>query len=398
MPSPYRKFWSLNSEVTFLNHGSFGACPTYILERQHEIQMELEANPMDFLHRTLENRLDYARTRLSEFVGTTRQNLVFVTNATTGVNAVLQSIPFNVGDEILVSDQEYNASRNALNFVATLKNLKVTCVHLPYPFAKEEDILDPILNALTPKTKLLLIDHITSATGVILPIEIIVKELDKRGIDTLIDGAHGPGMVPLNLDKLQVAYYTGNCHKWMSTPKGSALLYVRPDKQAGIHPSVISHGYNSLREDKSKFSIQFGWTGTFPVSAWLAVPDTIDYFAKLVPGGWKGVMQYNHDLLLKGRDLICKKLGIEPPCPDRFQGSMVSIPIPPDPQKRPPLMPRFEAFLQNEFWEKYRIEVPVFFWPDFEHRFVRLSTQLYNSLDDYEVLAEALIKELSNEN
>lgn len=391
----YRKEWSFPEEITFLNHGSFGACPRIILERQDKLRHELEQNPMDFLHRTLEKRLDTARERLASFVGCSPECLVFVSNATTGVNAVLQSLDLRQGDEILVNNHEYNASRNALDYVAGLKGCKVICIEIPYPVQSKDDVIEPFLAAATPRTRLAMFDHITSATGFIMPVKELTERFNQLGIETLIDGAHGPGMVPLELEKLGATYYTGNCHKWMCTPKGSALLYVQQGKLEKIHPPVISHGWNTLRTDRSKYLIQFGWTGTLCPTPWLCIPDTIDYLENLVPGGWSAIQKRNHELALAGRDLICRELGMPIPCPDEFQGSMVTIALPPDPQLRPPLLLRFEAILQNRLWEEHRIEAPIFFWPDFKTRWVRISAQLYNSIEDYQKLAEALKKELS---
>lgn len=397
MMKSYKELWALDPEITFLNHGSFGACPTAILERQNEMRRELEANPMDFLHRTLEPRLDAARQRLADFIGCKFENLAFVPNATSGVNAVLQSISLNQTDEVIATNHEYNACRNALNFVARQRGFKVVEVQIPYPVHRIEEAVNPILEAITPRTRLLLLDHITSATGFIMPVEPIIQEFNNRGIDTLIDGAHAPGMVKLQLEKLGATYYTGNCHKWICSPKGSALLYVRPDKIESIRPPIISHGYNTLRSDRSKFLIQFGWTGTLCPTPWLCIPETLDYLGQEIPGNWPAIMERNHRLALQGRDIICRALNVSPPCPDEFHGSMVTIPIPPDPKGRPPVLPRFEALLQNELWVQHKIEVPIFFWPDLKNRHLRISAQLYNSVEDYQVLAEALLEELARE-
>ena len=397
MMKSYKELWPLEAGTTFLNHGSFGACPTAIIKRQSEMLKELEANPMDFLHRTLEARMDAARQKLADFVGCSYENLAFVPNATSGVNAVLQSISFNKTDEVIVTNHEYNACRNALNFVAQQHGFKVVEVQIHYPLQRAEEAINPILEAITPRTRLLLLDHITSATGFIMPVERIIQECNKRGIETLIDGAHGPGMLELHLDKLGATYYTGNCHKWMCTPKGSALLYVHPEKIKNIHPTVISHGYNTVRKDRSKFLIQFGWTGTVCPTPWLCIPETIDYLERVIPGGWPLIRERNHRLALLGRDLICQALNVKVPCPDEFHGSMVTIPIAPDPLERPPALPRFEALLQNELWVQHKIEVPIFFWPDLKTRHVRISAQLYNSIEDYQVLADALVEELAKE-
>jgi pimeloyl-ACP methyl ester carboxylesterase len=266
-PSPFAVHWDLDPAVTFLNHGSFGGCPRVVVAAQRAIQDELEREPVRFLHRELEQRLDVARDALCEVVDCDPQDLVFVRNATEGVNTVLRSLQFAPGDELLTIDHEYNATQNAMRFVAERSGARVVVAHVPFPIRDAQQVVDAVLAAVTPRTKLLVIDHITSPTGIVLPIERLVRELDARGIDTLIDGAHGPGMVPLSLRNLGAAYYTGNCHKWLFAPKGCGFLWARADRQEGIHPAVISHGYgqgftDSISQhwgDRPLEDLQKGW-------------------------------------------------------------------------------------------------------------------------------------------
>ncbi|HZI30862.1 MAG TPA: aminotransferase class V-fold PLP-dependent enzyme, partial [Candidatus Binatia bacterium] len=257
-PACNPNLWGLDREITFLNHGAFGACPRAVLQFQQEMRIRMERQPLQFLVRDLEPLLDQARKRLASFVGGNAENLVFVSNATAGVNTVLRSLSFKRGDELLVTDHEYNASRNALDFVAKPTGARVVTAKVPFPLKSEEEIIAAILERVTPRTRLALLDHATSQTGLIFPVERLVRELTARGIETLIDGAHAPGMVPLDMKKLGATYYTGNCHKWLCAPKSAAFLYVQRDRQKSIRPLVISHGANSPRKDRSRFQIEFG--------------------------------------------------------------------------------------------------------------------------------------------
>jgi len=393
-PAADPQLWLLDPEIIFLNHGAFGACPRRVLEFQSEWRARLERQPMQFLVRELEAHLDAARETLAQFVGADTGDLVFVPNATSGVNTILRSLVFQPGDELLVTNQEYNACRNALDFVAERSGARVVVAKIPFPFRSADEIVAPVLKNVTARTKLALIDHVTSQTGIILPIARLVGELNQRGVDTLVDGAHAPGMIPLNLKQLGAAYYTGNCHKWLCAPKGAALLQVRRDRQKFIRPLTISHGANSSRKDRSRFLIEFGWPGTFDPSASLSVPGAVRFIGSLLPGGWPEVMARNHALALAARKILCASLGIAEPCPEEFIGSLAAVPIPDAAPDALPRLPFNEYPLQDALRIKHRIEVPVISWPAPPRRVLRLSAQLYNSLPQYELLARSLIGEL----
>ena len=393
-PAADPQLWLLDPAVIFLNHGSFGACPRQVLEAQSEWRARMEQRPIQFLVRELETHLDAARAALAQFVGADAEDLVFVPNATTGVNTVLRSLTFQPGDELLVTNQEYNACRNALDFVAERSGARVVVAHLPFPFQHEDELVAPVLACVTPRTRLALLDHVTSQTGMVLPIARLVAELKERGVETLVDGAHAPGMVPLRLKEWGAAWYTGNCHKWMCTPKGAALLHVRRDQQPTIRPLTISHGANSARTDRSRFQLEFGWPGTWDPSAALSVPEAIGFMGSRLAGGWPAVMARNRALALAARTLLAESLGVAEPCPPDFIGSLAAVPLPDAPPHALPRLPFNEYPLQDTLRLKHRIEVPIISWPAPPRRFVRVSAQLYNSLPQYETLARALTQEL----
>lgn len=387
-----RRHWSLDPEVCFLNHGSFGACPTRVLEVQQELRAELERQPVDFFLRRFGDRLDAAREVLARFLNAQAEGLAFVQNATTGVNAVLGSLDFAPGDELLVTDHAYNACRNALVHFAQRAGVQVKVAALPFPLEDPEEIVAAILAEVGPRTRLALIDHVSSATAIVLPLERILAELEARAVDVLVDGAHAPGMLPLELDKLGAPYYTGNCHKWMCAPKGAAFLWVREDKRAATRPAVISHGANASTASRSRFRNEFDWIGTLDPSPWLCVPAAIECIGEMLPGGWPAVRRHNHELALAARRLLCDHLGQRVAAPDEMIGSIATVWMP-DAETGPAEVFHEDA-LQRRLWDGWRIEVPIGCWPAPPKRYLRVSAQLYNTLADYERLVEALTSEL----
>ncbi len=378
-----KQHWTLDPNITYLNHGAFGATPRVVLEKQNEYRAQLEREPVRFFVRELEPMLDAARAELAEFIGADPEGLAFVPNATTGVNAVLRSLDLDKFDELLVTTHEYNACRNALDYVATVAGAKIVTIDVPFPIASPDVVVERVLEKVTDRTRLLLIDHVVSQTALVFPVERIVKELAQRGIDTLIDGAHAPGSIPLNVKAIGAAYYAGNLHKWVCAPKGAAFLYVRENRRAGVRPAVISHGANSQRRDRGRFLIEFDWTGTFDPSAWLCVPDALRFIGSLLPGGWISVVQRNHELALEARDLLCEVLQIDKPAPDEMLAAMAAVPLPDAPQPEAPALDP----LQDALLFEHGIEVPVIPWPAPPKRVLRVSAALYNTRADYERLA-----------
>jgi isopenicillin-N epimerase len=393
-PAADPSLWLLDPEIIFLSHGVFGACPRHILAVQNEWRERLERRPLQFLARELETHVDAARGSLADFVGANAEDIVFLPNATAGVNTVLRSLVFQPGDELLVTDYAYNACRNALEFAAERAGAKAIVVRVPFPFRNEEEFIAPILEKVTARTRLAMIDHVTSQTGIVMPIERLVRELKQRGVDTLVDGAHAPGMVPVELKKLGAAYYTANCHKWLCAPKGAAFLHVARDRQHLIRPLTISNGANSRRKDRSRFLIEFLWQGTWDPSACLSVPEAIRFVGSLAAGGWPEIMARNRALALAARKILCVALRADEPCPDQFIGTLVAIPLPDAAPDALPRLPLNEYPLQNILRERHQIEVPIISWPAPPKRLLRLSAQLYNSLPQYERLAEGIVEVL----
>jgi isopenicillin-N epimerase len=394
-PDEWAALWPLERGVAFLNHGSFGACPTEILRHQAALRAEMEAEPVRFLGRELEGRLDAAREALGAFVGAEPDDLAFISNATGGVNAVLRSLRLAAGDELLTTDHAYGACRNTLDFVAERSGARVVVATIPFPVASAEAIVDAVLAKVTPRTRLALLDHVTSPTGLVLPIERLVAALASRSVETLVDGAHAPGMVPLDLRALGAAYYSANCHKWLCTPKGSAFLWVRRDRQADVHPLTISHGATGVRPGRSRFRLEFDWMGTQDPTAWLTVPRAIEYLGGLVPGGWPALMARNRALALHARRLLCDAASTPPPCPEEMIGSLAAVILPDSPTTETRW--RVPDPLQGRLFDGWGVEVPIMRWPAPPHRLIRVSAQLYNHAEQYARLAEALRKELAAE-
>jgi isopenicillin-N epimerase len=384
--SPWKGNWRLAEETVFLNHGSFGACPWPVLEAQQRLRQEMESNPVRFLARNYDMRLDAARNALAEFLGADSGNLAFVTNATTGVNAVARSLDFQGGDEILTTSLDYNACRNVLMEISRTTGAKVVVADVPFPLESADEVVDAILAAVTPRTRLAMIDHVTSNTGLVFPVERIVRELEARGVDTLVDGAHAPGMLALDLEKLGAAYYTGNLHKWVCAPKGAAFLWVRPDKQDAIQPAVISHGNNRVRAGHTAFQNRFDWPATQDPTAWFCAAEAIRWLGEFLPGGWSQLRTHQNEMVIAARRMLCERLQILPPCPESMIGAMATLPMPgklviagvdesPDP-------------VYHRLCDEFGIELHVIRIGGW--RWFRISSHLHNSPDEYRYLAEVL--------
>lgn len=374
-----RDAWQLDDSIHFLNHGSFGATPRAVLEHQRTLRDRLESEPVRFMVRELEPLLDASRSRLADFMGAQAGDLAFVGNATSGVNAVLRSLQFQPGDELVTTSHGYNACTNALHFVAERSGARVVIADLPFPVGDAQAIVDAVLAVVTPRTKLVLLDQITSPTALILPIDALVKTLEERGVPVLVDAAHAPGQVPLHLDATGASFTTGNLHKWVCAPKGCAFLHVRRDRQASVRPTVISHGANSKRTDRSRFQLEFDWVGTQDPTPFLCVPTALDVMGSMVPGGWPALLQRNHDDAVAARATLLDALGTESPCPPSMLGAMASV-----------MLPRAPADLGERLFHDFRIEVPVI--PFAGKTLVRVSLQRHVRPGDVPALVEALRK------
>ena len=380
--------WQLDPDVLHLNHGSFGACPTEVLDVQHGLRSELERNPVKFMLHTYQPLLERSRSAVADFIGADRDGLVFVPNATYGVNSVLRSMEtqFPSGGEIVVTNQTYNACRNAAVVSAQRFGGSVVVVDIPFPIADPSVVTERIMGAVNDKTVLVMLDHVTSPTGCIWPVKELVERLEPR-VPVLIDGAHAPGMIELDLADIGASFYTANCHKWICSPKGAAFLHVAERHRSYMHAAVVSHGYNDGWPNSStRFHAQFDWTGTDEPSARLCVADALDVMANHLPGGWDGVRASNHELALQGRDIVAAALDVDAPCPDEMIGSIAALPLPRPNSAGDGIFDPLMAQLHDDF----NIEVPVFAWPEPPDRVIRISAQQYNTVGDYKRLAEAL--------
>ncbi len=390
-----RRHWLLDPGVVFVNHGSFGACPRPVLDAQTRLREQMEREPVRFFTREAPRLLRDAREALGAFIGADADDLAFVPNASTGLNAVLRSLPLDDRDEILVTDHEYNATRNAAERAARRRGARVVVARVPFPLpggSGPEQVVGAVLEAVGPRTRLAVVDHVTSQTGLVLPVERLVAELHARGVDVLVDGAHAPGMLPLDLRALGAGYYAGNCHKWLCAPKGAGFLFVRRDRQPLVHPTVTSHGANApVAEGNPRFRAEFDWTGTDDPTPALCVPEALRFVAGLAPGGWREIRERNRRLALEARRLVADALGTAPPCPDEMIGSLAAVPVPDDGSFAPAqatsalsLDPLHEALHARG------IQVPVLSCPAHPGRLLRISAALYNDRSDYEYLAQAL--------
>lgn len=384
----FKNLFYLDDRITFLNHGSFGAVPKAILKKQNKLRRKIEKEPVKFFLRDYEEKYEKAREALAGFVKTNKENIVFIPNATTGINIALRSLKISSDDEIIVTNMEYNACRNALYEIAKEKNFKIKELNLPFPLKNMDDVLNILLDNISERTRYLLIDHIVSQTAIAFDIKRIIKEMRRFNIETIVDGAHSVGQIPLNLDDLKPLYFTSNCHKWLFCPKGCAFLYVRDDAMEFTRPLIISHGANSQRKDKSKFFLEFQWMGTYDPTSYLVVPYVFEYLKKVVKGGINEIMKMNRELCLKARNLIVETLNIDKSAPDEMVYSMASFPL--KKAEKEPKEPLFLDELQDRLFYEYKIEVPIIYFPKYPERVLRISAQIYNTIEDYQYLCEAL--------
>jgi isopenicillin-N epimerase len=386
------RHWTLDPDITYLNHGSFGACPRPVLAAQQALRDQLEREPARFFNREAPILLLKALAELARFVGAPADGLAFVPNVTTAINSVLRSIELPAGAELLVTSHEYNATRNILEYVAAERGCRVVVAEVPFPITGPDAVLETVLACTTPRTRLAVLDHVTSQTALVFPIRELVRELEARGVDVLVDGAHAPGMLDLDIGALAPAWYAANCHKWLCAPKGVGFLWAREDRRREVRPAVISHGANAPVPPERRYGIEFFWTGTDDITPALAVPAALRFLNELVPGGGEALRARNRELALEGRRLVADALGVPLPCPDSMIGAMASLPV--------PELPRFGAPravsaleldpLHDALFREHRIEVPVLTCPAHPGRLLRISAQAYNSRGDYERLAAAL--------
>ena len=380
--------WSLSPGVRHLNHGSFGAVPVPVREEQARWQARWDADPTGFVYRDLVPGIERSREALAGFLGADSRGLAFVRNASQGVASVVRSLEETLGpgDEIVTTSHDYNAVRQTLEFSARRTGASVRVVDVPFPIDDPTEVTRRVCDAVGERTRLAVVDHITSPTALVYPIDEIVSRLEPD-VPVLVDGAHGPGQVVLNLDQLGASWYTGNLHKWVCAPHGAAFLHSRTDRLGQTVPTVISHAWNApLVDGSSRYLGLFDWTGTDDVSPWLVVPEVLEVVGGLEPGGWPALIDRNHRLVLAGRSIISSALGVAPSVPEGMIGTMAALPLRDYPGDDPGglLSPLNDRLIEDGF------ETIVSFWPHWPHQVLRISAHHYNQLGEYRDLAERL--------
>ncbi len=375
-----RHEWPLDWDWLTVNHGSFGATPTGVLAAQDQWRQQMEAQPSRFMRLVLPDALREAATQLAQFLGAQGPDVVFVENATVGCNAVLRSLRLQPGDEGLVLTHGYGAVRNTVRYLTERAGARMTEANVPFPRPEPDQILASLDSAITSRTRIAVLDHITSGSALVLPVEAMVALCHRHGVPVLIDGAHGPGQVTLDLSAIDADWYVGNCHKWLCAPKGAAFLWAAPDRQQDLHPVTISHGLGH------GYLEEFDWTGTRDFSPFLAVPDAIEFHERL---GGVALRERNHALALQATALVSRRLNTEQGADSSLMGAMGMV--------RLPLTGEASTARAQE-WRGRMLEaktdVPLHAHSD--GIWLRLSAHAYNTIEDYERLAEIVAAVLRN--
>ena len=365
----------LESGVAFLNHGSFGAAPSAVLEAAERWRQRMEANPDLFLREILPGELRKAAAELARFVRARPDDVVFVDNATAGVNAVLRALELRARDEILATTHTYGAVRQAIRYVCDRTGAKLVEAQITLPVADAGILFSAVADRLSERTRLAVLDHVSSPTGLIFPVAELAALARARGAHVLIDGAHGPGQLELDVPALGADWYVGNCHKWLFAPRSCAFLWCREDSKRELHPLAISHHYGE------GFTAEFDWTGTRDFSAWLAVVDALRFFDRL---GAARVRAYNHDLVVTAASRIAEAWQTPLDAPAAMHGSMIALRLPPRLQAYGPPTRDTAGRLQSALLAEHRVAVAVMALGD--ALWARISGQIYNTPEDYEKL------------
>lgn len=367
----------LDESITFLNHGSFGACPKPILEEYQRLQVEQESDPVHFMQKKLPVYLKEAKKPLAKFIGCNVEDFFFTSNPTVAVNTIMRSLKLEVGDEILTTNHEYGAMDRTWHFYCKKVGANYVRQEISLPITSKESLLDQFWKGCTSKTKIIFINQISSATGLIFPVKEICDKARTLGIITIVDGAHVPGHIDLNIEEMNPDFYTGTLHKWMLSPKGSSFLYVKKELQNSIEPLVVSWGYESVLPSDSQFLDYHEYQGTNDYTAFLTTPKVIEF---LEENNWKEKSKVCLQLVLDNYKRFCDLLNTEPICPitEEFLGQMASIPV----------KTKNGIELKIVLYDKYKIQIPVM--PLNDRFYIRFSINVYNSVADLDVLYQAI--------
>ena len=371
-----RREFLLDPEVAFLNHGSFGACPRPVFERYQARQRELELEPIDFLDRRAPDLLAAARGALADYLGCAAKDVAFVENATTGVNLAARSLDLGPDDEVLATDLEYGACDLAWQWVCRRAGARYVRAGIPLPLDDPLTLVEALFAAASDRTRVLYVSHVTSETGLVLPLEAILARARELGLVTVVDGAHAPAQVPLNLARLGADFYAGNAHKWLCAPKGAGFLHVRPEHQERVEGAVVSWGYRPGGTFVERIERQ----GTRDPAAWLAVPEAIRFQAER---DWDGVRERCRRVALDARRELCDLLGTEPLAPEAMVVQLATV-----------RLPHPAGDLAERLFARHRVEIPV---GGPENDLLRLSVAAYTTPEEIDRLLAALSRELDAE-
>lgn len=368
----------LGQDVTYLNHGSFGARPVAIHEHQEALRRQVELQPIQGIDGDMYELMPSIRDSLATFLGAKREHLDLVCNASEAVNSILRSLDLCPGDELLVPDHAYGAVLQTLRYVADCSGATIKVLHVPVPVASEDQLVQHLVSAMTDRTRLLLVDHVTSPTAIRFPVKALVAAARDRGIDVLVDGAHAPGMLELDVDSIGATWYIGNLHKWVCAPIGAAFIVTDVDRIDDLHPAIISHGYKKGHVE------EFNWQGTRDYTPWRSIPFVLDWIER--EWGWGPMRQHNHQMASWAHAMLCEAWDVEPisPLDGSRLGSMATLALPESIRSAHGELGPLHDLLLDE----HRIEVPVMEWDD--RLWLRISAQLYNRPEDYHRLAEAV--------
>jgi isopenicillin-N epimerase len=367
----------LDNTITFLNHGSFGACPKSIFEEFQRIQLELEKDPVDFIQKKFPQYLKQAKAPLANFLGCDANDFFFVPNPTVAINTIMRSLKLNPGDEILATNHEYGAMDRTWNFYCKKSGAKYIRQNISLPIVSKEQIIEEFWKGYNSKTKIVFLNHMSSSTALIFPVKEICDKAKELGLITIVDGAHVPGHIDLNIVELNPDFYTGTIHKWMLAPKGSSFLYVKKEYQAEIDPLVVSWGYESIAPSESQFLDYHEYQGTNDNSAYLCTPKVIEF---LEQNNWKEKSKACKQITFAYYQRFCDLLKTQPlaPITEEFLGQMASIPVK---TSKP-------TELKDILYSKYKIQIPVM--PLNGNIYLRYSINAYNTQEDLDILYKAL--------
>ncbi len=365
--------WTIDRDLAYLNHGGFGAAPSVVLAEQQKWRAALERNPHGFLVRELPALLNEVRAQVAAFLGADAAGLVFTDNATTGTQTVIAQLKLAPGDEVLTTDHCYPAVLAQLRLACDPAGATLRIAPVPIPPDSRATVTEAVVSMLSARTRLVVVDHIASCSGLVVPVREIAAECRRQGVPLLVDGAHAVGQVPVDLGVLGADFWVGNLHKWVCAPKASAVLYAAPQWRDTLRPLVASHRFSS------GYQPAFDWTGTRDPSAMLAAPAALGFLGRI---GWEAVWQHNNDLAGRGAELVAERLGTAAPDVAGLGAAMRLVKLP------APLDETGARELESRLFEDFKVVVPVTFHDGWQ--WLRLSAQLYNTLRDYERLADAL--------